>query len=285
MTVRSRRPRARGMRVLVGVGATAVAVGMVAACGASAEDDSDPEQRSFALPGHTLTVDSDDSALELVVSDDAKAGDVRVTRWFDGRTVIGESPKVTWKMDGDRLTFRTKCSGVISNCSAKHRVVVPRGVAVTVLDDDGKVTATGFREPLKVRTSDGSVTVKDARGPLDLRSVDGSVRALGVTSKRVSAASRDGSVRLELATAPDRVQARSQDGSVTVALPVAKDGGGRGEGSEGGDGSGGGGAASYRVDTTTVDGRADVSVPRDSHSPHHVSVRSVDGNVTVRSAN
>ncbi|EPH43629.1 hypothetical protein STRAU_3307 [Streptomyces aurantiacus JA 4570] len=260
------------MRVLVGVGATAVAVGMVAACGASAEDDSEPEQRSFALPGRTLTVDSKDSALELVVSDDAKAADVRVTRWFDGRTVIGESPEVKWKMDGDRLTFRTECSGVISNCSAKHRVVVPRGVAVTVLNNDGKVTATGFREPLKVRTSDGSVTVRDARGPLDLRSVDGSVRAEGVTSKRISAASKDGSVQLRLAAAPDRLQARSQDGSVTVALPVAK-------------GGGGGGAASYRVDTEAVDGGADVSVPRDTRSPHHVSVRSVDGNVTVRSAN
>lgn len=275
-TVRSRRPRPRprGMRVLVGVGTTAVVVGMVAACGARAEDDTDPERRTFALPGRTLTVDSDDSAVELVVAGDGAKGDgVQVTRWFDGRTVFGQSPKVTWKMDGDRLTFRTECSGVVSNCSAKHRVVVPRGVAVTVVDHDGEVTATGFREPLKVRTSDGSVTVKDARGPLDLRSVDGSVRAVGVTSKRISATSRDGSVDLELASAPDRVRAHSQDGSVTVALPVGK--------GDGGDGS----AAAYRVDTESVDGGTDVSVPRDTRSPHHVSVRSVDGDVTVRSAN
>ncbi|WP_037685881.1 DUF4097 family beta strand repeat-containing protein [Streptomyces aureocirculatus] len=278
MTVRSRRPRTRGMRVLVGVGTTTAVVGLVAACGASAEDDSDPEQRSFRLPGHTLTVDSDDSALELVVSDRADAADVRVTRWFDGRTVLGGSPEVTWKMDGDRLTFRMKCGGVISNCAAKHRVVVPRGVAVTVLNDDGEVTATGFREPLRIRTSDGSVTVKDARGPLDLRSADGSVRAVGVTSKRVSATSQDGSVRLELASAPDRVQARSQDGSVTVALPVT----GSGAGAEKG---GSGSSVSYRVDTRTVDGGADVSVPRDDRSPHHISVQSTDGHITVRSAN
>ncbi|MFD5697420.1 DUF4097 family beta strand repeat-containing protein [Streptomyces lasiicapitis] len=272
MTVRSRRPRARGMRVLVGVGTMGVVVGMVAACGASAEDDSDPDQRSFALPGRTLTLDSDDSTLEVVVSDDVKDRNVRVTRWFDGRTVMGESPKVTWNMDKDRLTFRMKCSGVISNCSAKHRVVVPRDVALTILNKDGKVTATGLREPLKVRTTDGSVTVKDARGPLDLNSVDGSVRAVDVTSKRISATSRDGSVRLELAAAPDRVDARSKDGSVNIALPVAKSGGD-------------GGAASYRVDSETVDGGSDISVPRDTRSPHHVSVRSVDGSVTVRSAN
>ncbi|MEU7688754.1 hypothetical protein AB0B67_46405, partial [Streptomyces spectabilis] len=31
-----------------------------------------------------------------------------------------------------------------------HRVVVPRGVAVTILNHDGQVTASGFRDPLKV---------------------------------------------------------------------------------------------------------------------------------------
>ncbi|GHC41003.1 DUF4097 family beta strand repeat-containing protein [Streptomyces flavofungini] len=276
MAVRSRRPRqepsSRGIRVLVAVGTTAAAVGLVAACGADASDDSDPEQRSFALSGRTLTVDSDDSAVELAVSGDADAEDVRVTRWFDGRTVLGKSPKVTWKMDGDRLIFRVKCSGVISNCSARHRVVVPRGTAVNVLNKDGSVTATGFREPLKVRTADGSVNLRDVSGPLDLRSGDGSVRAVGVTSKRVTASSQDGSVRLDLSAAPDRLRARSQDGSVDIALPVRE-------------GGKGGGAAAYRVDTKTVDGGTDVSVPRDARSPHHVSVRSADGNVTVRSAN
>ncbi|MFD0418982.1 DUF4097 family beta strand repeat-containing protein [Streptomyces sp. NPDC127108] len=279
MAVRSRRPGQqsgpRGVRVLVAVGATTAVVGLVAACGADASDDSDPEQRSFALSGRTLTVDSDDSALELVVAGDKGTEDVRVTRWFDGRTVLGKSPEVTWKMDGDRLTLRMKCSGVISNCSAKHRVVVPRGTAVNIVNKDGSVSATGFRGPLKVRTADGSVRLRDISGPLDLRSVDGSVRAVDVTSKRVSATSKDGSVRLDLSSAPDRLQARSQDGSVDIALPV--------KGSKGGGGEGG--AVSYRVDTETVDGGTNVTVPRDDHSPHHVSVRSADGNVTVRSAN
>lgn len=276
MAVRSRRPRqessSRGIRVLVAVGTTTAVVGLVAACGADASDDSDPEQRSFALSGRTLTVDSDDSAVELVVSGDQGAEDVRVTRWFDGRTVLGKSPRVTWRMDGDRLTFRVKCSGVISNCSAKHRVVVPRGIAVNVVNKDGSVTASGFREPLKVRTADGSVRLRDVSGPLDLRSLDGSVRAVDVTSKRVSASSQDGSVRLDLAAAPDRLRARSQDGAVDIALPARA-------------GGKGGGAASYRVDAKAVDGGTDVSVPRDARSPHHVSVRSSDGNVTVRSAN
>ncbi|MFD9905594.1 DUF4097 family beta strand repeat-containing protein [Streptomyces sp. NPDC059063] len=269
-TVHSRRPRPRGARVLVGVGATAAVFGLVAACGANAEDDSDPEHRSFALPGRTLTVDSDDSALDVEVADD-DAEDVRVTRWFDGRTVLGGEPKVTWKMTGDRLTFRVKCSGVITNCSAKHRVVVPRGTAVTVLNADGSVTASGFDTALKVRSNDGSVTVKDSSGPLDVHSSDGSVKTVGVTSKRVAVDSSDGSVRLDLDAVPDRVQVRSKDGSVTVGLPVKK-----------GDG---GGAVAYRVETESVDGGADVSVPRDDRSPHRVFAHSVDGNITVRGAN
>ncbi|MEI5100385.1 DUF4097 family beta strand repeat-containing protein [Streptomyces sp. PmtG] len=263
-TVHSRRPgprRPRGVRIVVGVGSTAAVFGLVAACGASADDDKTPERRTFALAGRTLTIDSDDSALQVVSSDRVK--DVRVTRWFDGRTVLGEGPKVTWKQDGDRLTFRVKCGGLISNCSAKHRVVVPRGVAVTLLNQDGAVTASGFREALTVRSADGSVTVKDSSGPLDLRSTDGSVRTDGVTSKRVTARAEDGDLRITLDAVPDRVDVGSRDGSVTVGLPEA----------------------SYRVDTKSADGGVDVSVPRDDRSPHRVSARSADGHITVRGAN
>ncbi|MGA4842265.1 DUF4097 family beta strand repeat-containing protein [Streptomyces sp. G45] len=277
-TVHSRRPRPRGLRVLVGIGSMAAVCGLVAACGASADDDSDPEHRSFALPGRTLTIDSDDSSLEVVVADGTDGTDakkVRVTRWFDGRTVFGSDPEISWGMDGDRLSFRMKCRGVISSCSAKHRVVVPRGVAVTVLSADGPVTARGFDAPLKVRSADGSVTVKDVGGPLDLRSQDGSVNAVGITSKQVSASSADGSLRLDLRAVPDRVRARTQDGSVTIGLPVR----------EGGAAAGGRGSAAYRVDARSVDGGVDVSVPRDGRSRHHVSVSSADGGITVRAAN
>ena len=268
MTVRSVHRRTRGLRVL-GAASGVVAVALLAgACGASADDDSDPERRSFALEGKTLTVDSDDSALEFVTGDSA-GGKVKVTRWFEGSTALGGSPKVTWAMDGDRLTLRMKCSGVFTDCSAKHRIEVPRGVALKVENDDGRVNARGFREPLSIRTEDGSVTVKDSSGPLTLDSDDGAVDATGVRSSRVRATSEDGAVRLKLASVPDRVEARSADGAVTIEVPKKK----------------GGRDVSYDVVTKTADGAVDVSVPRDSGSPHLVSARSEDGKVTVRSAN
>lgn len=247
------------------VAVAGVVVGLVAGVAgcASAGDDKEPEQRSFVLAGRTLTIDSDDSALEIVAADSDKADTVEVTRWFQGKVAMGSDPKVTWSMKDDRLVLREKCSGVIANCSTKHRIEVPYGVTVKVEDGDGSVRARGFRDALSVRTGDGSVRVTDSSGPLDLRTGDGSVRVSDVSSRQVRVQTGDGSVRLELGTVPDLVETRSGDGSVTIELP----------------------RATYRVTTETGDGSVDVSVPRDDVSSHVVSAHTGDGKVTVRTAN
>ncbi|QCD55640.1 DUF4097 family beta strand repeat-containing protein [Streptomyces hawaiiensis] len=261
-------------------GAAVVLVAGLSACGASAGDDTDPDHRSFGLQGRTLTVDSDDSALEIVASDKSRAGKIEVTRWFQGSVVVGKEPKVTWAMRDDRLVLRLKCSGIVVDCSAKHRIEVPRGITVKVEDGDGSVRARGFRDPLNIRTGDGSVRVSDTTGPLELRTGDGSIRVTDtsgplrmrtgdgsiradVSSRTVRTQTGDGSVRLELGVVPDRVESRSGDGSVNIALP----------------------RATYRVTTETGDGGVDVSVPRDETSSHVVSAHTGDGKVTVRTAN
>ena len=253
-------------RTLTATTAVALLLLGATACGtASAGDDKHPDHRTFALTGRTLTIDSDDSALEVVAGDANPAGKIEVTRWWEGSVAIGSDPKVTWAMKGDRLVLRMKCSGVIADCSVKHRIEVPRGVAVKVEDGDGSVRAQGFADALSVRTHDGSVHVTDSTGPLVLRSGDGSVHA-EVSSRQVRATTGDGSLDLELGAVPDLVAAGSGDGSVTIALP--KDGG-----------------AKYRVTTKTGDGSVDVSVPRDSSSSHVVTAHTGDGKVTVRNAN
>ena len=253
---------ARTARVALAAGAVVVLVGTAGACGASAGDDKDPDHRTFTLEGRTLTVDSDDSALEIVAADGNPAGKVEVTRWFQGSVAIGKGPKVSWKMEGDRLTLRMKCSGVVADCSAKHRIEVPRGVTVKVEDGDGSVRARGFEDALSIRTGDGSVHVTDSTGPLTLRTGDGSVHA-DVSSRQVRAETGDGSVHLELGAVPDLVDSRSHDGSVTIALP----------------------RSTYRVTTETGDGSVDVSVPRSDSSSHVVSARTGDGKVTLKTAN
>jgi hypothetical protein len=249
-------------RAVAVAGVVLVIAAGAAACGSSAGDDKDPDHRGFALHGRTLTVDSDDSALEIVAADSNKAGRVEVTRWWQGTVAVGKDPKVTWSMKDDRLVLRMKCSGIVADCSAKHLIEVPRGIAVKVEDGDGSVRVRGFEDALSIRTGDGSVHVTDSSGPLELRTGDGSVRA-EVASRRVRAESGDGSVHLELGAVPDRVESRSHDGSVTIALP----------------------RATYRVTTETGDGGVDVSVPRDPSSSHVVSARTGDGKVTVRTAN
>jgi hypothetical protein len=251
-TVSARFVGVAGGVVLLIVGATA--------CGASAGDDKHPDQRAFALHGRTLTVDSDDSALEIVAATSNPAGKVEVTRWWQGSVAIGKGPKVTWSMKDDRLVLRMKCSGIVADCSAKHRIEVPRGVAVKVEDGDGSVRAQGFKDALSIRTADGSVHVTDSSGPLQLRSGDGSVHA-EVSSRQVRAQTGDGSVHLELGAVPDLVDSRSGDGSVTIALP---------------------GVAKYRVTTQTGDGAVHVSVPRDDSSAHVVTAHTSDGGITLR---
>ncbi|MCX5363970.1 DUF4097 domain-containing protein [Streptomyces sp. NBC_00124] len=248
-------------RMVLAASAVALIAG-VSACGASAGDDKDPDQRSFALEGRTLTIDSDDSALEIVAADDNKAGRIEVTRWFQGTVALGKDPKVTWSMTDDTLKLRMKCTGVVADCAAKHRIEVPRGVSVKVQDGDGSVRARGFEDALSIRTGDGSVHVTDSSGPLDLKTGDGSVRA-DVTSRDVRSETGDGSVHLELGTVPDRVESRSGDGSVTIDVPEA----------------------TYKVTTQTGDGGVDVSVPRADSSSHVITARTGDGKVTVRTAN
>lgn len=271
--------RTTAARTAFAAGAVMALAATMSAC-ASPEDDKDPEHRSFALAGDTLTVDSDDSALDIVAVDSNKAGRVEVTRWFKASVVAGKEPKVTWSFEDDRLTLRMKCSGVVADCAARHRIGVPRGVAVRVEDKDGSVRASGFRDALGIRTGDGSVRVSDTSGPVNVRTGDGSVRVTDssgalkvrtgdgsvradVSSRRVSTHTGDGSARIELSAVPELVESRSGDGSVTIALPSAK----------------------YRVNTETGDGGVDVSVPRDEFSPHVVRARTGDGKVTVRTAN
>ncbi|MFJ7297477.1 DUF4097 family beta strand repeat-containing protein [Streptomyces collinus] len=275
MTARTATARATAL-----AGAVVVLVAGLSACGASAGDDTDPDHRSFGLQGRTLTVDSDDSALEIVASDESPAGKVEVTRWFQGSVVVGKEPKVTWAMRDDRLVLRLTCSGIVADCSAKHRVEVPRGITVKVRDGDGSVHARGFQDRLDIRTGDGSVRVTDTTGPVEVRTGDGSIRVTGtsgplrmrtgdgsiranVSSRDVRTHTGDGSARLELGAVPDRVESRSSDGSVTIALP----------------------RATYRVTTETGDGGVDVSVPRDESSSHRVSAHTGDGSVTVRTVN
>ncbi|MDX2558643.1 DUF4097 family beta strand repeat-containing protein [Streptomyces sp. TX20-6-3] len=219
------------------------------------------ERKTFALGGDALTVDSDDSELVITPAD---IDDVRVERQVDGWVFMGSGPEPEWKLVDGRLTLRVHCDGVSSNCDAVHRIQVPRDVAVTVENDNGRVTADGFATPMKVRSDNGDVRVRKAAGALDLGTENGDVAVEpGATAPEVVARSDNGDVRITLGSVPRRVDVVTDNGDVHVSVPTAE----------------------YEVTGASDNGDVRIDVPRRDKSGHSVSVRSDNGDVSVLTAN
>ncbi|AXG77628.1 DUF4097 family beta strand repeat-containing protein [Streptomyces paludis] len=241
-------------------GGALVAALVVSGCG-SDPSGAPEEKKSFAFEGKTLTIDAENAEIDLVPAD---VTSVDVTRQVDGWVLLGSGPKGVWKMDGATLTLKVKCSGLSSDCSSRNEVKVPRGVAVTLTGDNGKVTATGFTTALKLASDNGSITVADSSGPLDLKSDNGSVTARNVSSRTVTVRSDNGAIRLGFSEVPDHVDTLSDNGRTEIVVPPG---------------------GSYAVTTSSDNGRVEVDVERDANSPHVVKARSDNGKITVRSAN
>lgn len=230
-------------------------------CGADAGEDDTPDRRAFSFGGETLRIEAVNTDIELVPAD---VKEVEVTRWFSGWTAVGGSVEKTWAMEGSTLRLDVDCDGVLENCDSRHRVRVPRGVAVTVEGDNGHISAKGFASALTLRSDNGAVRVEDIRGALELESDNGRVDATGIASRQVSAVSDNGQVRLGFAEAPDLVDVESDNGSVRIELPPR---------------------SSYKIDAESDNGSIDIGVPRDDLSEHSVSARSQNGEITIGTAN
>ncbi|MFJ8307962.1 MULTISPECIES: DUF4097 family beta strand repeat-containing protein [unclassified Streptomyces] len=237
-----------------GAGLLAVAL---TGCGNADAADAPVEHKNFPLAGKTLTIEADDSTLVVTPAD---VKDVEVSRQVDGWVVLGSGPHASWALTDGKLSLKVKCDGVINGCSARHEVKVPRGVALTVTDDDGRVEAGGFDTPLKITSDNGRVTVEDSSGPLDLTSGDGQIEGRGIRAKTVRASSDNGRVGLAFTVVPDSVDARSNDGRVDISVP--KD--------------------TYKVGARSDNGRVSVGVDRSDSSTHVLTARSDNGRVTVR---
>ncbi|QGZ48746.1 MULTISPECIES: DUF4097 family beta strand repeat-containing protein [Streptomyces] len=251
----------RRIRTLLAFGGVAVVALGVGGCGGADVEGAPVEKKAFAFSGGVLTIDADNSELEIVPAD---IKDVRIARQVDGWVFMGDGPDAVWKLEDGRLTLRVECDAVASDCDSVHRIQVPRGVAVTVEDDNGKVTADGFDTALKIRSDNGDVVVRNASGALDLTSGNGEVVVEGgTTSGQVVARSDNGAVRLSLSAVPRRVEAVSDNGEIDIALPKA----------------------SYDVDGRSDNGEVRIDVPTRKGSAHVVTARSDNGEVVVRNAN
>ncbi|XUM00375.1 DUF4097 family beta strand repeat-containing protein [Streptomyces venezuelae ATCC 10712] len=248
----------RPFRVLL---ASGVAVFALAGCGTADAEGAPVERKAFALGGDALVVDSDNSELVITPAD---IDEVRVERQVDGWVFMGSGPDANWKLVDGRLTLRVECDAVASSCGAVHRIQVPRGVAVSVEDGNGGVTADGFTTPLKVRSDNGDVRVRNASGALDLGSGNGDVDVEdSVTSARLSVRSDNGDVGISLRTVPRKVDVVTDNGDVTVTVPRAE----------------------YAVSGSSDNGDVRLDVPRRDNSEHVMSLRSDNGDLAVRTVN
>ncbi|MCA1223936.1 DUF4097 family beta strand repeat-containing protein [Streptomyces sp. 8L] len=259
------RPRQRGRsrsrnRAVLAVCGVAVIAATVGACG-SDPSDAPVKKHTFAFTGKKLTIDASNSTVQIVPGD---VTGIHVQRQVKGWVVFGNGPTPSWGLHGDTLTLKLKCTGVAQDCTALHKVTVPRGVAVTVKSGNGRVTASGFTSAVSLRTSNGSAELRDSSGPVSLSSRNGSVTASGLSGKKVSASSSNGSVSLGFTTVPDHVDASSHNGRVRISLPK--------------------GHTAYAVDAASRNGRTDIGVPRDDASEHSVKARTSNGGISVRAA-
>lgn len=225
-------------------------------CGSSDPGDAPVEHKDFAFGGKALTIDAGNSTLVVTPAD---VKDVQVSRQVNGWVVFGNGPDARWELSGGTLSLGVKCSGMIKNCSARHEVKVPRGVAVTVHNDDGRVEASGFDTPLVIASDNGRISVKDSSGPLDLTSRDGRIDGQAIRAKTVRASSDNGRVALTFAVVPDSVVATSNDGRVDLGVPKN----------------------TYKVAASADDGRVNVTVGRSDSSTHVITARSDNGRVGV----
>ncbi|MQS37058.1 DUF4097 family beta strand repeat-containing protein [Streptomyces katsurahamanus] len=257
-----RAPRGGGGRALRGVVGGGVLVVVLAGCGSADAGEAPKERKVFSLAGESLTIDNDDSAIDVIAAD---VKDVQVTRQIDGWVFIGSGPEASWKMAGDTLTLRVDCDAVASSCESRHTVKVPRGISLTVRDGNGGVTASGFDTPLTIRSGNGDVTVRDTAGALDLLSDNGNVTTERITARTVKAESGNGRVRIGFKNAaPDKVEALTGNGGIRIDLPRA--------------------GSPYAVDATSDNGNVTTDVPSDGDSPRAVIARSDNGYVKVLGA-
>ncbi|WP_066944487.1 DUF4097 family beta strand repeat-containing protein [Streptomyces lushanensis] len=252
----ARRNRTRTLLASGGALLVAFAVG---GCSGTDASDAPAEKKSFALSGRTLTIEAENSVVRLVPAD---VKNIEVTRRIDGWVFGGSGPRGSWRMTGDTLSLAVRCRAIASDCEALHEVRVPRGVAVTVRGNNGRITATGFDTALKLRSDNGSLTVRDSSGPVDLESDNGRITAEGLSAGTVTAKSDNGAIRLGMSAVPDMVDTVSDNGRITIDLPASR--------------------TSYAVKASSDNGDVDVDVPKDPRSAHVVNARSDNGKITVR---
>ncbi len=237
--------------------ASAVAVAAtlltLSACGNS---DTVSGQKSFSLSGNRLVIDAPSSDLRVVPG---RGSGIQVQRWLSG--TAAKPGHSSWTLNGDTLTLRVDCSGLVFKCGRRFQVAVPPDVSVVVHSGDGNDTVSGLSGSVVIEGGSGQVKVSNISGSLKISTREGDITASATRSPIVRATSKDGNVDIGFAAAPQLVDIKSRVGNITAKVPIA--------------------GHRYRVSVTSGTGDARSKVPNDSQSSNVVQVSSANGNATV----
>ncbi len=150
-------------------------------------------------------------------------------------------PATKHGVSGSTLTLSYTCAAQL-NCGVAYTVLVPRGVAV------------------KVVNRQGAITLDSLAGPVTARTLAGTITATGLSSRSADLQATAGSIKADFSVAPDSVKATTHAGTVTLNVP---------------------GSVVYQVDAHTFVGVTSVSVRRAPSSGHKISVSTSLGSIKI----
>lgn len=203
-------------------------------------------------------IDIDNSSGRVVVTG-TDTDEIRiVARVSDGLRATGNSYRVV----DDRLEIRGTCPLLGSMwCSVDYRIEVPADIDLD-LDVDNRVEVVDMRGALTIESDNGRIEIRGADGPLRATADNGTIDATGIRSATVFAVSDNGSVEIVMVEPPQDLRASSDNGGVEVVLPDTPD--------------------AYAVDTSTDNGSVRNEVRTDPAGARTITLRSDNGDVTVR---
>lgn len=228
------------------------ALGLLVGCGSSL-DEAAPEKRTFQLDGTTLSITTDNGAVELETGD---VEEVEVTRWFGG-----DADQGTWALEGNTLIFDSGC-GLLRTCDARYLVVVPEDVTVDIEGENSPVTARNLSRPLSIRTQNGEVTVIGSTGDLDLHTDNAAQHISASAAATLTSRTANGDVDITLDEPPTDLTASADNGRIDITVP---------------------GDVAYDVEIETDNGHIDNGLDIDPGSPHRIRVETDNGDVALGS--
>lgn len=243
-----------GVTLLVLLVLAVVGVGLVAVLGVGRTT---VERDASATSADRVVIEVPSGAIDVRVG---AADEVRAE--LTGSYWIG-APTLAVETAGGVTTVTGGCpTGFPSVCSASLTIEVPAASDLEVHGTNGAVTVTGVDGDVSVATTNGRIEVDGATGRVDLATTNGEVTVRDARVERLEVRSVNGSLTIEVATAPERVIAQTTNGSIAVTVPAGD---------------------AYSIEIGTVNGSTDViDLVDDPSAARTIDVSTVNGSIEVR---